>query len=121
MYIARSVSFNETEFPYLELFPPKHSDNSPTPIHIDTSAYTVPLPMPQTVPTPQPIPTAITLPKTQPTISETNIPAPQQNNSLATTPTSHSHPIIPITDFRIELPLLPSQVSKHAMTTRSKT
>lgn len=123
IYIARSVRFNELEFPYITMFP---SESSVSPSHTSSQVYTCPFPTitqrphpPISTPVQSPIVSSVPLQSTSmsrgPSSPSIQSPTVSQSISPHTSP-----PIIPISDIHIDLPIPPVPNNIHPMQTRSK-
>ena len=129
IYLARSVKFNETEFPYESMFQTNASQSS-LPVLQSPGLYPIPS-LPQTA-TQSPINREpSTSPLINPVSSSRESPgaSPSMSN-VSVTPSSSPAPLmstspnipqqIPISDICIELPIPPVPNNTHPMQTRSK-
>lgn len=118
VYIARSVTFNEAEYPYHSLFN-KSSSSSPV-THVMHSGFL----FPAVSSTPPDLPSS---PSTQSLRSSSQSPSsavPSFHTSSTTQPhhtCESSLPFIPVSELRIDLPVPPINHNAHSMVTRSKT
>ena len=109
VYIARSVTFNEAEFPYKSLFSKHFPSNRKPCIYTDTSYYQIPTS----------VSTASQTNNTSTLTITANLPTP--TSSLHSSDKTTSPPFIPISDIQVSLPIPPLTTNTHQMITRSKT